>query len=83
MKEQRKRMVGSLMQYIEANVYPKLTPAERKALRDKVLSSTIPYHDVCLDVLNASVNDGMAINEEAVRLMGEISTRLQQQDRHG
>jgi hypothetical protein len=75
--EQRKRMVGSLMQYLEREVYPKLSREQQKALREKVLNSTVSYHDVCLDVLKASVNDGSVINEEAVRLMAELNTRLQ------
>lgn len=75
--EQRKRMVGSLMQYMEREVYPKLTRDEQKSLREKVLNATISYHDVCLDVLKASVSDGSVVNEEAVRLMAELNSRLQ------
>lgn len=75
--EQRKRMLGSIMQHMEREVYPKLSRDEQRRLREKVLNSTIAYHDVCLDVLKASVNDGSVVNEEAVRLMAELNARLQ------
>lgn len=83
LSEQRKRMLGSIMQYLEREVYPKLTLPQQKALREKVLNSTIAYHDVCLDLLKASVNDGSVVNEEAVRLMAELNHRLQRQARDG
>jgi hypothetical protein len=74
--EQRKRMVGSLMQHIEAHVYPHLPEAERVELRKKVLSATSAYHDICLDMLKASVNDGSVINDEAVRLLARLNTEV-------
>lgn len=76
--EQRKRLVGTVMSHLEANVYPKLTVTERKELRDKVLTAVGAYHDICLDMLKASVTDGSVVNEEAVRLMAELNHRLQQ-----
>lgn len=83
LSEQRKRMLGSLMQYIEREVYPHLRPHEQKALREKVITSTIAYHDVCLDLLKASVNDGSVVNEEAVRLMAELNSSLRRAARDG
>ena len=77
--EQRKRMVGSLMGYLEREVYPRLTVPQQRALREKVLASTAPYHDACLDMLKASVNDGTVVNEEALRLISELNTRLSQE----
>lgn len=65
--EQRKRLVGSLMEYVQTNVFPKLNDTERKALRDKVLASVGVYHDCCLDMLKASVSDGSVVNESALR----------------
>lgn len=70
--EQRRRTVGSLMGHIEEKVYPRLPAHERKDLRDKVLQTVNAYHDVCLDVLKSSVNDGSVVNEEAIRLLAEI-----------
>lgn len=74
--EQRKRMVGSLMGYLEREVYPRLTVPQQRALRDKVLASTAPYHDACLDMLKASVNDGSVVNDEALRLLHQLNDRL-------
>lgn len=84
--EQRKRMIGTLMTHMENKVYPRLNPAERKELRDKVLSATQPYHDTCLDMLKASVDDGAVINEEAVRVMADLNSEvrgLRKELRHG
>lgn len=77
--EQRKRMVGTLMGYLEREVYPQLNARQQRALRDKVLAATAPYHDACLDMLKASVNDGTVVNEEALRLISELNTRLAQE----
>ena len=74
--EQRKRTVGTLMQHIEKNVYPRLPAEERNALRTKVLETIGGYHDLCLDMLKASVSDGSIVNEEAVRLMTVLNTEV-------
>lgn len=70
--EQRKRLVGSLMQYLEQNVYQHLTEDEQRALRQKVLSAVSQHHDVCLDMLKASVVDGSVINDEALRMIASM-----------
>lgn len=72
LNEQRRRMTGSLMAYLEANVYQHLSEAERKELRTKVLAAVGQYHEVCLDMLKASVDDGSVINEEALHLMAGL-----------
>lgn len=69
LNEQRRRMVGSLMAYIEHNVYPHLPDQQRVELRAKVLSSVSAYHDVCLDMLKATLNDGTTLNDEALQLI--------------
>lgn len=74
--EQRRRTVGTLMTHIEEKVYPRLPAAERQALRERVLSSVNAYHDVCLDILKSSVNDGSVVNEEALTLLAEIHNRV-------
>lgn len=72
--EQRRRCVGSLMDYLERNVYQHLPAEERRALREKVLSSVGTYHDTCLDVLKASVNDGSElVNELAVQALNDLN----------
>lgn len=76
LNEQRRRVVGSLMQYFEANVYEHLTPAQQKELRGRVIASIGQYHDVCLDMLKASVNDGTVMNDEAARLLARLNTEV-------
>lgn len=76
LNEQRKRLVGTLMQHLEAQVYPHLNDRERHDLRKKVLAATSSYHDICLDLLKASVNDGSMVNDEAIRLLARLNTEV-------
>ena len=78
LNEQRRRAVASLMQYLEANVFDKLTDRERRELRGKVIGAVGQYHDVCLDMLKASVNDGTVMNDEAARLLAGLRTDVAQ-----
>lgn len=78
--EQRKRLVASIMDYLERNVYPGLaggpvgqdglTDSQRE-LRSKVLDSIGTYHDFMLDVIKVSRED-MVQNEETLRLLRVI-----------
>lgn len=70
--EQRKRLVGSLMDHLEKRIYPLIPQEERNALRTKVMQSVGSYHDFMLDVLKASVSDGMTGNDEALNLLQQI-----------
>lgn len=74
--ERRKRLVGSLLDYVEKNVYPHLNQPQRQELRKKVIADVGSYHDVCLDLVKASVNDGTVINEEALAAIHELNQRL-------
>lgn len=77
--EQRRRLVGSLMDFVERQVYVYLPEENRRALRDKVLASVGVYHDFMLDVLRATVTDDVVTNEEAIVLLRSIhqaQTRL-------
>lgn len=66
---QRERVIASVMGHAERSAWwDKMTPAERKAFRDKVLSSVGAYHDVVLDLLR-SVDDQSIGNPEVVRLL--------------
>ena len=73
LNEQRKRAVGSLMQYLEANIYDRLSIEEQRELRARVLGAIGHYHDTCLDMMKASINDGTLINEDAVRMLAKIN----------
>lgn len=74
--EQRRRLVGSLMEHVERHVYPSLSKDQQQALRAKVMSSVGVYHDFILDVLKASVSDGSITNEHALELLAEINRKL-------
>lgn len=76
MGETRKRAVGSLMTYIEREVFPMLDENQRRALRQRVLASITQYHDVTLDVLRSSVSDGSAVNEEALTILARMDANL-------
>jgi hypothetical protein len=76
LNEQRRRLVGNLMTYIEANVYRHLSPDEQRELRKRVLTAVGAYHDVCIDMLKASIDDGSIVNEDAVRLMSQLSRQM-------
>lgn len=70
--EQRRRLVGSLMEFAERQLYPHLTRELQQAFRQKVMQSVGSYHDLMLDMLKASINDGSVVNEEALSLLEEI-----------
>ena len=74
--EQRKRLIGSIMAHAEKNLWADLSPTQQRALREKVLSAVGAYHDTCLDILKASVNDGFVVNEEALQLLRDIHTKV-------
>lgn len=67
--EQRNRLVGSLLGYLEKEVYPSLPSVKRKEVRSKVLASVGVYHDFVLDCLGAVVESGSVNNEEVLRLL--------------
>jgi hypothetical protein len=80
--EQRKRLVGSIMLHAEKNLYGSMSTAQQRAFREKVLSSVGAYHDTCLDILKASVDDGSIVNAEALTLLTEIHRVVNRSDRH-
>jgi hypothetical protein len=76
LNEQRRRLIGNLMTYIEGNVYKHLDADEQRELRRRVLTAVGAYHDVCIDMLKASIDDGTVVNEDAVRLMAQLSRQM-------
>lgn len=81
--EQRKRVVGSIMTHAEKNMFPVLSPAQQRMFREKVLASIGVYHDTCLDILKASVDDGSLVNTEALSMISEIHQAMRKQVRDG
>lgn len=78
LSEQRKRLVATLMRTLETDVYPKLSRPEQEQLRRRTLDAIDRYHDVCLDLLKSSVQDGTAVNDEAIRLLVSLHGKLGQ-----
>lgn len=74
--ERRKRMVGTLMQYIEAEINPLLDDRRKRMLRQKVLGASNEYHDSAVDLINAAVDDSSMMNEEALRVIARVDTEL-------
>lgn len=76
MSQTRKRAIGTLMTFIERDIYPSLNERQQKALRERVLSSITQYHDVCLDILRSSVSDGSVVNEDALAILARMDANL-------
>lgn len=75
--ESRKRLVGSLMSYLEAEIYPLLpSKVDRDDLRQKVLNSIGAYHDVCLDLLKSSINDGSVTNDLVLQAIYDLHDEM-------
>lgn len=74
--EQRKRLVASVMQHLETEVFPHLSEAQARATRDKVVGSVNAYHDFILDVLKVNREDSVR-NEESLRLIRQVHSSQQ------
>jgi hypothetical protein len=74
--EQRKRLVATILGYIERNISYKLTTDERLDLRDEIKDAINNYHDCVLDCLKASVNDGGMFNEHALTMLTKMNEQL-------
>jgi len=75
--EQRRRLVGSVMEYVEKNIYKYLPEDERKKLREKMLASIGVYHDVMLDLVRALAGtDEAVVNEHALLLLQQIHAEV-------
>lgn len=76
MAQQRKRAVGTLMSYVERDIYPHLPQIQAKELREKVLAVIGAYHEVTLDVLKSAVDDGTAVNDDALAILSRMDGNL-------
>lgn len=74
--QRRRRMLASLMRYIEEEVYQYLPEEKRKSLRNRVLQTVNEYHDSVIDVVATSVDDGAVQNEEVLNRLASLSTRI-------
>lgn len=73
LSSQHKRLVATIMRHIEHEVYPVLTPEQRRDLREVVLRAAGVYHDTALDCLKAtSADDSVIPNERMYDLLEQI-----------
>jgi hypothetical protein len=69
--------VASILGHAEREVYPHLTPLQRQAFRNKVLSSIDVYHDLVMDLIKVyEGRDDTIVNEEALKMIRDIHTEL-------
>jgi hypothetical protein len=68
LRERRQRAVGTIMSSAETLLFKSASPQVQRAFRDKVLEAFGAYHDVVLDCMKASVNDGSVGNDPALIL---------------
>lgn len=73
--ERRKRLVGSIMQFAERELYPGMSLKQQQQFRDKVMEAVGGYHDLMIDLVRSLAGDGI-VNEDALRLIQEIHDRL-------
>ena len=79
---QRKRATGAVLGHAEkAPWYTRLSPAEKAALREKVLSAIGTYHDSVLDVIKTLDGAGGVHNERALELLAELHEKVVRQER--
>lgn len=74
--QNRQRMVATVMNWFDKEIAPQLPANVRSQLsskfRSKVMQAVGAYHDVTLDMLKASIDDGSIINESALSLLQQI-----------
>ncbi len=69
--ERRKRLVASILGHAERTFYSQLTPEQREAFRDKVLSSVDEFSDLMRDMLKV-VGEDVMVNSHALDLIEAI-----------
>lgn len=73
--EQRKRLIGAILGHAERELYPDLTAEQQHAFRAKVLSAAGAFGDFTIDVVRG-VSQGAWVNDDAMRLLGDISAQV-------
>lgn len=74
---QRKRALAIIMNHAERAFYDRLDTDQQAEFRRVVLSAISTYHDAVLDMVESSVNTGMEINEEALRVLADFNENVQ------
>src|SRR5690349_16622866 len=70
----RSRMVGSLMGYLETNIFPRLDKGEQDELRRVVRDAVNSYHDSVLDLVKA--DEGVLRNEDVISLLERLAASV-------
>jgi hypothetical protein len=74
LKARRDRALGSIMGYMEREVFPSLQPQERVAVRSVVLDALNSYHDSVLDLVKA--DSGSIRNDELLAMLTRVEQHL-------
>lgn len=76
LSERRQRAIGAIMQAAEKDLFPSASPAARQRFRTKVLESIGSYHDVALDCMKASVDDGTVARQDPEHILVALGQLL-------
>ena len=75
LKNRRDRALGTILGYVEREVWDRLTAEERDALRHVVIDALNGYHDSVLDLVKAE--DGTVVrNDEVVAAIQRLERRV-------
>lgn len=70
--EQRKRLIASVMGAAEnSSWWTRLSPADQRGYREKVINSVGVFYDFCKDVLKVASDDSLR-NDHAVNLLQQV-----------
>lgn len=77
LNNRRNRAVGSILGYVEREIFPKLSAQEQRELRLSVLDALNSYHDSVLDLVKAEDGVRNDVVVEAIRRLEERITAQQ------
>ena len=75
LKNRRDRALGSVMGYLEREIYTGLDDAQRTLLRRAVIDAINSYHDSVLDLLKAEDNSTVR-NDEVLAMLVRIDRKV-------
>jgi hypothetical protein len=80
LKHRRDRALGTILGYLEREVFARLQPAERESVRRVVLDAINGYHDSVLDLVKAE--DASSVrNEEVLRVLSSLERKFDARSR--
>lgn len=75
LRNRRDRALGSVMGYLEREIYSGLDEAQRMTLRRNVIDAINSYHDSVLDLLKAEDNSNVR-NDEVLAILTRIDRKV-------